>query len=40
MSGELSEVVAKLRTEPGNDIIMDGGSSLVREFIQCGLTGD
>jgi len=40
MSGNLDEIVAGLREEPGKDIIVDGGPSLVHEFIQRGLVDD
>ena len=40
MSGDLSEIVATLRAEPGKDIIVDGGPSVVQEFIQRGLADD
>ena len=40
MSGDLSRVVARLRRERGKDIIVDGGPSLVQEFIQRGLADD
>jgi dihydrofolate reductase len=40
MSGDLNEIVARLKAEPGKDIIVDGGPSLVYEFIQRGLVDD
>jgi dihydrofolate reductase len=40
MSGELNEIVAQLKAEPGKDIIVDGGPSLVHEFIKQGLVDD
>lgn len=40
MSGDLNDIVARLRAEPGKDIIVDGGPSLVHEFIQRGLVDD
>ena len=40
MSGDLKEIVAKLKAEPGKDIIVDGGPSLVHAFIQHGLVDD
>ena len=40
MSGDLGEIVAKLRKAAGRDIIVDGGPSLVQEFIQRGLADD
>ncbi len=40
MSGDLNEIVAKLKAEPGKDIIVDGGPSLVHEFIKLGLVDD
>lgn len=40
MSGDLKEIVARLRKEPGKDIILDGGPAIVHEFIQQGLVDD
>ena len=40
MSGNLEEIVSRLRSTPGRDIIVDGGPSLVQEFIQRGLADD
>lgn len=40
MSGDLNQIVSVLRAEPGKDIIVDGGPSLVHEFIQRGLVDD
>ena len=40
MSGNLNEIVAKLKAEPGKDIIVDGGPSLVHDFIAVGLVDD
>ena len=40
MSGDLKEIVARLRKEPGKDIILDGGPALVHDFIQQGLVDD
>jgi dihydrofolate reductase len=40
MSGPLEEVVAKLKSEPGEDIIVDGGPGLVKEFIEKDLGDD
>ena len=40
MGGDLEEIVARLKAEPGKDIIVDGGPSLVQEFIQRGLADD
>jgi dihydrofolate reductase len=40
MSGDLAEIVSTLREEPGKDIIVDGGPSVVQEFIQRGLADD
>ena len=40
MKGDLSRIVARLRREPGKDIIVDAGPSLVQEFIQRGLADD
>ncbi len=40
MSGDLNGIVAGLRAEPGKDIIVDGGPSLVHDFIQQGLVDD
>jgi dihydrofolate reductase len=40
MSGPLEEVFVKLKAEPGQDIIVDGGPSIVQECIQRGLADD
>lgn len=40
MKGNLEEIVADLRAEKGNDIIVDAGPSLVHEFMKKGLTDD
>jgi dihydrofolate reductase len=40
MKGGLGRIVARLKREPGKDIIVDGGPSLVQEFIQRGLADD
>jgi len=40
MSGDLKEIVATLKSEPGKDIIVDGGPSLVHDFIRQGLVDD
>ncbi|MDG6989807.1 MAG: dihydrofolate reductase family protein [Nitrososphaerota archaeon] len=40
MSGELSEVISTLKNEPGKDIIVDGGPSVVQEVIQRGLADE
>lgn len=40
MKGDLARVVARLRREPGKDIIVDAGPSLVQKFIQRGLADD
>jgi dihydrofolate reductase len=40
MTGELNDVIAKLKSEPGKDIIVDGGPSIVQETIQRGLADD
>ena len=40
MSGDLSDIVARLKAEPGKDIIVDGGPSLVHDFISRGLADD
>jgi dihydrofolate reductase len=40
MKGDVGRVVARLKKEPGNDIIADGGPSVVQEFIQRGLADD
>lgn len=40
MSGELSEVMSRLRAEPGKDIIVDGGPSLIQECMQRKLADD
>src|SRR2546428_4319396 len=40
MKGDLNRIVARLKQEPGKDIIVDAGPSLVQEFIQRGLADD
>ena len=40
MRGDLNRIVSRLKREPGKDIIVDGGPSLVKEFIQRGLADD
>lgn len=40
MSGDLKEIVMRLKEEPGKDIIVDGGPALVHEFIIHGLADD
>src|SRR2546422_4329941 len=40
MKGDLSRIVARLKREPGKDMIVDAGPSLVQEFIQRGLADD
>lgn len=40
MSGDLKEIVAKVKAEPGKDIIVDGGPALVQDFIKQGLVDD
>ncbi len=40
MSGDLRGIVAKLKEEPGKDIILDGGPSLVHDFTAEGLVDD
>ena len=40
MSGDLKEIVATLKSEPGKDIILDGGPALVGEFVRQGLVDD
>ena len=40
MKGDLPRIVARLKREPGKDIIVDGGPSTVQEFIQRGLADD
>lgn len=40
MKGNLTRIVARLKREPGKDIIVDAGPSLVHEFIQSGLADD
>ena len=40
VSGDLNEIVDRLKSEPGKDIIVDGGPSVVQEFIQRGLADD
>jgi dihydrofolate reductase len=40
MKGDLSRIVARLKREPGKNIIVDAGPSLVQEFIRKGLADD
>ncbi len=40
MKGNVNRIVARLKREPGKDIIVDGGPSLVQEFMQRGLADD
>ena len=40
MDGDLGEIVARLKAEPGKDIIVDGGPSLAHEFMQRNLADD
>lgn len=40
MKGDLTNIVARLKREPGKDIIVDGGPSLVQELFQRGLADD
>lgn len=40
MSGELNDVISTLKAEPGKDIIVDGGPSVVQEVIQRGLADE
>jgi dihydrofolate reductase len=39
-SGPLEEIVAQLKSQPGKDIIVDGGPSIVQEFIAKDLADD
>ena len=40
MKGDLSRIVARLKREPGKDMIVDAGPSVVQEFIQRRLADD
>lgn len=40
MNMDLKDVVSQLKSEPGKDIIIDGGPSLVQDCIQNGLADD
>jgi dihydrofolate reductase len=40
MSGDLSEIVAKLKRENGGNIIAEGGPRLILEFLRRGLADD
>ncbi len=40
MSGPLEEIVAKLKSEPGKNILVDGGPALVKSFIEKGLADE
>ncbi len=40
MNGELRDIISQLKSEPGKDIIVDGGPSVVQECMQRGLADD
>jgi dihydrofolate reductase len=40
LQGDLPRIVAKLRREPGKDIIVDSGPSVTQEFLKWGLADD
>ncbi len=40
MKGDVKRIVSRLKREPGKDIIVDAGPSLVQEFIRRGLADD
>ena len=40
MKGDLGRIIAQLKREPGKDIIVDGGPSVVQECIQRGLADE
>src|SRR2546428_13019361 len=40
MKGDLARIVARLKREPGKDIIVDGGPSVVQELMQRSLADD
>ena len=40
MSGDLKEIIPRLKQEPGKDIILEGGPALVHECIRQGLADD
>jgi len=40
LKGDLSRIIAKLKQEPGKDIIVEGGPALVRDTINRGLADD
>jgi dihydrofolate reductase len=40
VKGDISEFVARLKGEPGKDIILEGGPMLTQQFIQLGLIDD
>lgn len=40
LKGDLKRVIAKLKREPGKDIIVEGGPALVRDVINRGLADD
>src|SRR5437016_11696315 len=40
MKVDLNRIVARLKREPGKDIIVDAGPSLVQEFVRRGLADD
>ena len=39
-TGPLDQIVAELKSQPGKDIIVDGGPSIVQEFIEKDLADD
>src|SRR5438132_6399719 len=40
MKGDVKRIVSRLKREPGKDIIVDAGPSLVQDFIRRGLADD
>ena len=40
LSGPLEEIVAQLKSEPGKNIMVDGGPTLVNEFLEKGLADE
>jgi dihydrofolate reductase len=40
MRGDLTEIVAKLRSEPGKDMILEGGPNITKQFVEKGLIDD
>jgi len=40
MSGDLSKIIAKLKSQPGKGIIVEGGPALTKETIRRGLADD